>query len=186
MKKIIFVILLTTLNLQSQVEIVNRPMHSAVIDTALNYQNLIDVGGKKTDTNIQKFLKSVGLSGEQPYCQAFVYYCHSVNGIAEFKTGLANGYYSSLKKKYGVGTRHAVSVENKQGIICWKYPNSSKGHDGFILNVPIAGYVRTLEGNTSYDNSSVDGRLYSGKKGVFSKIRRVGRLGQMKLRGIIQ
>ena len=56
MKKIIFIILLTTLNLQSQVEIVNRPMVSAVIDTALSYQNLIDVGGRKTDTNIQKFL----------------------------------------------------------------------------------------------------------------------------------
>ena len=158
-------------------------MPANVIDTAMNYRNLIDVGNKKTAKEIQKFLHSVGLKGNQPYCQAFVYYCHFVNGITEFKTGLANGYYASLKKKYG-STKG--KVENKQGVIVWKYPNSVNGHDGFMLRIVRAGYVQTLEGNTSWDNSSPDGRVYAGKKGIFVKIRKLGKLGQMELRGIIQ
>jgi len=147
------------------------------------YKNLIDVGGNKTAKEIQKFLNSVGLKGNQPYCQAFVYYCHKVNGYADFRTGLANGYYASLKRKYG---SFRGTVENKQGLIVWKYPNSVSGHIGFILRIPRNGYVQTLEGNTSWDNSSPDGRVYAGKKGVFVKQRKIGKLGAMELRGIIQ
>jgi AMMECR1 domain-containing protein len=48
------------------------------------------------------------------------------------------------------------------------------------------GYVQTIEGNTSWDNSSPDGRIYAGKKGVFVKIRKLGKLGNMQLRGVVQ
>ncbi|MCL2040051.1 MAG: hypothetical protein FWG85_06450 [Bacteroidetes bacterium] len=47
-------------------------------------------------------------------------------------------------------------------------------------------YVHTIEGNTSWDNTSPDGRLYAGKQGVFVKIRRIGKLGTMDLRGVVQ
>jgi hypothetical protein len=180
--KIILLIFLFNFSLFG-VEIVNRPMPQEVIDTALSYKNLIDFDGKKSDKTIQKFLKSVGLFGSQPYCMAFVYYCHSVNEIKEFKTGLANGYYSSLKKKYGYKNG---KVENKIGLIVWKYANSVSGHIGFVLCRVKVGYVQTIEGNTSWDNSSPDGRIYAGKKGVFVKIRKLGKLGNMQLRGVVQ
>ena len=125
----------------------------------------------------------MGLKGNQPYCQAFVYYCHKVNGVSEFKTGLANGYYTSLKNKYGA---KSGEVQNRFGLIVWKYPSSNSGHIGFILKRVNVRYVKTLEGNTSWDNSSPDGRNFSGKKGVFIKQRRLDKLGSMNLRGVVQ
>ena len=178
MKKIMILIFFYALDLHSEVEIVFRSMPLAVIDTALSYRNLIDVGGKKTDANIQRFLKSVGLKGNQPYCQAFVYYCHAVNDYTEFKTGLANGYYTSLKNKYGSAKG---KITDKKGLIVWKYNNSSRGHIGFILGSPRVGYVLTLEGNTSWDDSSPDGRVYAGKKGIFIKQRKIGILKRCRL-----
>jgi AMMECR1 domain-containing protein len=71
-------------------------------------------------------------------------------------------------------------------LIVWKYPNSSSGHIGFILKKTGTRYVKTLEGNTSWDNSSPDGRNFAGKKGVFVKIRRIDKLGKMELRGVVQ
>ena len=184
MKKIeIIIIFFSIINLYSDIEIINRSMPDSVIDTALSYRNLIDIGGNKSDKTIQNFLKSVGLKGRHPYCQAFVYYCHKVNGHNEFRTGLANGYYSSLKKKYGFRNG---KLENKEGLIVWKYANNSSGHIGFILKKINVNYVKTLEGNTSWDATSPDGRIYAGKQGVFIKQRKIGKLGGMELRGVVQ
>ena len=160
-----------------EVEVVPRGTPQSVIDTAMKYKNIIDFDGKKSEANIQRFLKSTGLSGNQPYCQAYVYYCFSNNNITEFKTALANGYYTSLKNKYGSSRG---KVANTYGLICWKYPNSSSGHIGFILRKTIGNRVKTLEGNTSGE------AIYKGKKGVFEKQRLVGDLGGMKLRGVVQ
>ena len=181
--RLIIITIFCVIELYGDVEIVNRSLPDGVIDTALSYRNLIDVGGNKSDKTIQKFLKSVGLKGDQPYCQAFVYYCHKVNGYNDFKTGLANGYYNSLKKKYGFRNGR---IENKQGVIVWRYGNSSSGHIGFIVKKKDVSYVQTIEGNTSWDATSPDGRVYAGKKGVFVKMRKIGKLGGMDLRGVVQ
>lgn len=182
--KMIFILLIFGISTRlNAVEIVPYSIPQAVIDTALTYKNTIDIGNKKNTATIRKFLASAGLKAGQPYCQAFVYYCFKANGYQDFKTGLANGYYASLKKKYGF---YDGNVANKCGLIVWKYPNSSSGHIGFILKKLSKNYVKTLEANTSFDNSSPDGRLYKGKKGVFVKVRKLGNLGKMKLRGIVQ
>lgn len=166
-----------------EVEIVPRSTPQAVIDTALRYKNVVDFDGKKTEPIIQKFLKSVGLSGNQPYCQAFVYYCHLVNGITEFRTGLANGYYNSVKKKYG---DFRGRVQNKQGVIVWKEVETDRGHTAFITRLSIGNRIKTIEGNTSYDKSSTDARIYAGMTGVYEKQRLIGDNGKQKLRGVIQ
>ena len=164
------------------VEIVGYPIPPAVIDTALSYQNVIEIGNNR-GAMADKFNKKAGVVAGSPWCQSFVYYCMSANGLSEFKTAHANTYYNNLKKKYGA---KQGNIANKIGIITWKYPNSSSGHIGFILKQQMPQYVHTIEGNTSWDNTSPDGRLYAGKQGVFIKIRRIGKLGTMDLRGVVQ
>jgi len=160
-----------------EVEVVPRGTSQSVIDTAMQYKNIIDFDGKKSEENIQRFLKSTGLSGNQHYCQAFVYYCFNANNISEFRTAVANNYYTSLKKEYGASRGNVAS---KYGLIVWKYPDSNSGHIGFILRKTIGNRIKTLEGNTGGE------QLYAGKKGVFEKQRLVGDIGAMKLRGIVQ
>ncbi len=165
-------------------EVVSFYIPSSVIDTAKRYINVVE-SGNNNGKEINKFLNSVSLAPGNPYCQAFIYYCMSQNGIKDFKTGLANGYYSSMKNKYGFTKKEVL---NKYGIVVWKYPNSNSGHIGFLLNREgNTPYIHTLEANTSFDDSSPDGRIYKGKQGIFRKRRRLDtKLGGMSLRGIIQ
>ena len=187
MKKLMFFLIATQINLvataNKKVEIVPFDVPFSVIDTALFYNNIIDIGGKKTTQEIQKFLASVGLQGNYPYCQAFSYYCMNARGFSDFRTANANRYYDSHKKKYG---SYIGEVQNKPGLICWVNPATfgntyQSGHIGFMINTMPLGFVRTIEGNTSSDE-----RLYAGKRGVFVRVRPIGNIGNKELRGIIQ
>lgn len=164
------------------IEIVNYTIPSSVIDTALSYKNVIEVGNNR-GVLVDRFNNISGASLGSPWCQSYVYSSMSANGLVAFRTAHANTYYNNFRRKYG-----AIDgkVSNRFGIITWKYPSSSNGHTGFILKVVSSNYVQTIEGNTSCDNSSPDGRLYAGKQGVFVKLRRLGKLGSMELRGVIQ
>jgi len=51
--------------------------------------------------DIRQKLRGAGVVVGLPWCQSFVYYCMSANGLSEFKTAHANTYYNNLKKKYG-------------------------------------------------------------------------------------
>jgi hypothetical protein len=178
-----FLLLLSHWNLFC-IELINYKVPDSVIDTALKYKNVLEVGNNK-GLEVKMFLQSVGLPEGNPYCQAFVYYCMSQNAIKIGRTGLANGYYNYFRNRYG--RKDTVSIKNSIGIIVWKYKKNNSGHTGFILKKVGKNYIITLEGNTSFDDSSPDGRVFAGRQGVFQKIRRWDKpLGQMLVRGVIQ
>ena len=173
------------------VEIVPRPTSPAIIDTARSYLNIIDTNGKRNSKEIMKFIKSGGGRSGDNWCQHFVYHCHFVNGITEFRTGNANEYADRLKNKYG---SFIGEVQDKYGLIVWINPKTMNqrwktGHIGFIEKKINKSFVRTIEGNTSWDNTSPDGRNYKGKTGVFPKVRSIkkgSKLGKNELRLIVQ
>ncbi len=139
--------------------------------------------GKNDGPQINKYLESVGIRTNAPYCAAFVFYCFDVvtldkNMIPITKTAVANQIFSEAKK-LGIPTFYSASIDD---LIVWKYSNSWSGHIERIFEVHKAGWVLTVGANTS------NGKRGSQREGNGVYIRRrniLHSLGRMYIRGLI-
>ncbi len=103
--------------------------------------------GSNAGTDVEKYLKSVGLSKGYSWCMAFVFWC--VNQKSET---------NPLKKTGGV-----MDQWNSSPLLRQKTPQAGdifimdfgkgKGHTGFVEKVISAKKIQTIEGNTNDDGS---------------------------------
>ncbi len=153
-------------------------------DTMMSQVDIIE-RSNKNDGEVQKYLKSVGLVGNYPYCAAGQYWCFEVsanalklprNSIPILRNGLANAIYNHAKK---VGRQVEFSPQ-KNDLIVWRKQNSSKGHIERVITVQKKGWITTVGFNTS----SVINKKYT--EGVFIKKRNIYHIiGLLKTRGLI-
>ena len=145
------------------------------------------IENKNNSGEVEKYLKSAGLSKGQPYCAAGQYYCFAeavrilhlpVQLIPIKKTGNANqmfehGIQNEIKSKY---------VLSKHDLIVWRKGKSKRGHIERVIIPGKAGWATTVGFNV---------RIYAPYKykyveGVFIMQRNIYHpLNRMKVRGII-
>jgi hypothetical protein len=122
--------------------------------------------GKK---HVQKFLASVGLTGNLPWCAAFICYCLKE---IEKKYGPSGVFQSAGVVNIWTKTPHdlKVKVPETGSIVIYQSQANGKltttGHAGIVLKHPKPNFFISLEGNTS-DGSNInrDG------DGVYKKMR---------------
>lgn len=103
--------------------------------------------GSNAGTDVEKYLKSVGLSKGYSWCMAFVFWCVSQKATI-----------NPLKKKGGV-----MDQWNSKPLLRQKTPQAGdifimdfgggKGHTGFVEKVISSTKIQTIEGNTNDDGS---------------------------------
>jgi hypothetical protein len=101
--------------------------------------------------DVEKYLKSVGLTKGYPWCMAFVFWCVKQSAI---KTAIKN----PLKKTGGVIDQYNSCPTLRQSlpmpgdIFIMDY-GKGIGHTGFVTEVLANGNIKTIEGNTNDDGS---------------------------------
>jgi hypothetical protein len=131
----------------------------------------------------QKYLKSVGLKGNYPYCAAGQYFCFAEacikiemneSNIPISKTGLSRAILSDAKR---VGVK-IKAIPEKHDLIIWRVRNHNwKGHIERVISNAKSGWIITIGFNVSLGN---------GKEGVAIKKRNIYHpLGKMLVAGIV-
>lgn len=130
--------------------------------------------------DVEKYLSSVGLSGGNPWCCAFVYWCF--NQTAD-TLGIANpmvqtgGCLDHWQRAVAAGAERitAAAARNNPGLLV---PGTifiidhgdGKGHTGLVENI-TSGYLTTIEGNTDASKTREGG-------GVYRLVRKVGEINK--------
>ncbi len=135
--------------------------------------------GNNDGPRVAMYLRSVGLREGFPYCAAFV--CWSWDALHAplpfRRTGLASAIFVD-------GARRGVpgGTGSAGDLLAWRYANSASGHVGRVVKPAAAGWVVTLEANTS---SGARGSQRDGG-GVYLKRRNTkSPLGRMQFCGFI-
>jgi CHAP domain len=107
--------------------------------------------GSNAGTDVEKYLKSVGLSKGYSWCMAFVYWCAME---ASIQTQTKN----KLKKTAGVlaqwNGRPELQVSiPAPGDLFIIDAGKGLGHTGFVEKLLPKGKMQTIEGNTNTDGS---------------------------------
>lgn len=108
--------------------------------------------GSNAGTDVEKYLKSVGLGKGYSWCMAFVYWCVLEASIQLTtnnplkKTGGVLEQWNTIDSKY-------KKVEPQQGDIFIMDYGKGQGHTGFVEKVLLDGKIKTIEGNTNDDGS---------------------------------
>lgn len=122
---------------------------------------LAEVGTKEVPSGsnwgprVSQYLKSVGISFPAAWCLAFVHWCYHRNGYELAGYGLVQSFVNWATKNGAI-----VARPFKGDIVCYDW-NSDRWHDhvGIVVKVlalrwrgkAFAGWVKTVEGNTSPD-----------------------------------
>ena len=108
--------------------------------------------GSNAGTDVEKYLKSVGLGKGYSWCMAFVYWCFLEASIQLTtnnplkKTGGVLAQWNTIDDKY-------KKIEPQQGDIFIMDFGKGQGHTGFVSKVLANGTIKTIEGNTNDDGS---------------------------------
>lgn len=129
---------------------------------------------------IREMLYSVGVIDKNAHwCAALQYYAFRITGRKSpiKRTGLANGIYDDAEKR-GEKSSYRPEVDD---LIVWKFPNKRTGHIGRIVQVLKAGWVFTIEGNTTSNNKNVrtGGGVFEKRRNIYHPI------AKMQVRGLI-
>lgn len=120
--------------------------------------NEVGINKKQNEKYIVKtYLAPLGIKSYTNYCAAFVTYCldNSNEVLEHTRTALAQKFIT--KNSINASDVLYKRVEIPTGsIIVWKYTGSWKGHVGFVLENWIGKSGKTVEGNTS-DNDTREG-----------------------------
>jgi hypothetical protein len=111
--------------------------------------------GSNAGTDVEKYLKSVGLKKGFAWCMAFVYWA-----IQQSPPTPEGGVKNPLKKTAGVldqwnyckGKGLTVSTPQSGDIFIMDF-GKGVGHTGFVEKVLPNGMLQTIEGNTNDDGS---------------------------------
>jgi hypothetical protein len=125
------------------------------VEIALN-----EVGINKKDDSkyiVETYLKPLGIDKYTNYCAAFVTYCldKAGNVIEYTRTAVAQRFIN----KHSISASDVLNGKETipaGSIVIWKYIGSWKGHVGFVLEIWIGKSGKTVEGNTS-DNDTREG-----------------------------
>lgn len=108
--------------------------------------------GSNAGTDVEKYLKSVGLGKGYSWCMAFVYWCFLEASIQEGnpnllkKTGGVLAQWNATDAKYR-------KKEPQEGDIFIMDFGKGLGHTGIVVKVLPNNKVQTIEGNTNTDGS---------------------------------
>lgn len=159
---------------------------------AIKQIGVIEKTGKNDGIEVERYLKSVGLTKGYPYCMAGQYYCYSeaVKKLAKNqiivnnpipRSALANKVFDVAKSK-----KNKVKYKAKRhDFIVWRTPKKSTGHVERIIKIDRGGWVETVAFNTTSpvllnDNNHRDGGgVYLRKRNILQP------LGQMQIRGLV-
>lgn len=107
--------------------------------------------GSNAGTDVEKYLKSVGLKKGFSWCMAFVYWC-------VLEATIQTGAKTKLKKTAGVLDQWnnkpelRMSIPEPGTIFIIDY-GKGLGHTGFVLKLLPNGKMQTIEGNTNDEGS---------------------------------
>lgn len=151
---------------------------------ALAQAGVLEFSGNN-DGEVEKYLRSVGLTNGSPYCAAGQFFCF--DAAAKFlnlpekeipipKTGLASAIYYKAKN-CGVKQRFKA---DRHDLIVWRKGKTIFGHIERTIKIEKAGWIRTIAFNV---NGNINGKR---RHGVFVKRRNIFHpLGRMQIRGIV-
>lgn len=144
--------------------------------------------GKNDGPKIKEYLKSVNLDEGAAWCQSLQYWCYYmaqkltglVNAILPIpKSGVANNTFVYAQKN---GKKVKYEAEDNDFII-WRLQSSTwQGHIGRIIEVKKAGWVITVEGNTS---NGLSGSQREGNVCARREQNIYHPLGRMNVRGLV-
>lgn len=147
--------------------------------------------GHNDGKEVEGYLKSVGLKKGNPWCAAFQYWGFKVSHdflayigyqteIPIPRTGHANSQFNYIKK-HGYKTDYKAQINDL--LDWWNTPGNlmSSGHEARVIKVDMAGWVYTIEGNTS---NGLRGSQREGN-GAFIRHRNIyDRIGGLRVRGL--
>lgn len=115
--------------------------------------------GSNRGTDVEKYLKSVGLKGGHPWCMAFVYWCFDEICTSEgrqnplVKTGgVLHQWNQTPLPKITVNDATNNPGIIKPGHIFIINHGNGRGHTGIVESVQ-GGFMNTIEGNTNLGQS---------------------------------
>lgn len=158
----------------------------ASLDSARTQIGVHEAANRNDGPRIRLYLAAVGLSEGNPYCAAFVVWCFraasdAIAGrptIPIRRTALASAIYADARKR----GRADSSGVHAGDLVVWKFSRTINGHVGRIDSVGRAGWVATIEANTS---SGARGSQRDGG-GVYRRRRNLRYpLGRMPLYGLV-
>lgn len=107
--------------------------------------------GSNSGTDVEKYLKSVGLSKGYSWCMAFVFW---VTNESAKKLGIVNPLIKTAGVLAQWNNRPSIRVKTPQaGDIFIMDFGGGKGHTGFVEKVISSTQIQTIEGNTNDDGS---------------------------------
>lgn len=141
----------------------------------------------KNDGDVEKYLRSVGLQADNPYCAAGQYWCFrkacrtlgiSYDYIPIPRTALVYNIFAHARAE----GRKCSYRPKRHSLIIWQFPKKKRGHVERITKVGRAGNVETVGFNTSAepDGNQRDGQgVYIRKRNVFHP------LGRMRIKCLV-
>lgn len=164
------------------------------MDSAIAQIGTIELTGMNDGRKIEGYLHSVGLTKGNPYCVAGIYWSFTVaaadlglgfEAIPLKRTGLASALFNDALAR----GKQTSPIPQMLDIVIWKFSRSVSGHAARIINVGKAGWITTVEFNTSPNNTGSQregGNSSQSFGGVFKKQRNIHyALGRMNIRGFI-
>ncbi len=153
-------------------------LHAGVREqVAASYTKYIGVRektGNNDGTEVEHFLKMVGLAKGNPWCAAYVYTCFAEAGIKNVpKSGYSPTWFPSKKTIYSQGKGQQPNKADVFGL--WFANKNRIAHVGFIDQWPPDGsYTLTVEGNTNEAGSREGDGVYR-KRRLKKQIYKVSR-----------
>jgi len=115
--------------------------------------------GSNRGTEVEKYLKSVGLNGGYPWCMAFVYWCFDEICTSEGKSnplvktgGVLHQWNNTVLPKIMINDAVNNPGIIKPGHIFIINHGNGRGHTGIVESVQ-GGFLNTIEGNTNLGQS---------------------------------
>lgn len=158
------------------------------MDSVVSQEGVTEKTGNNDGPEIRKYLRSVGLNGEYPYCIAGQIWGFVSTGkqCPLLRSGLASAVFNDAVKR-GEKTNF---FPRELDLIFWKFARTPQGHAARIKKVLRAGWLITNEYNTTPGRSTTAQERDARKNGGVWERRRNwlfdgGRLGTMLLAGFV-
>ena len=164
---------------------VSARLWRASLDTAIAQIGVQEATGRNDGARVAAYLQSVGLPQGNPYCYAGLYWSmvRAARAVQEpvilLKSGLASAGFNHAKR---IGVRSQIQSPQRADFIFWKFARTPSGHVARIVSVGRAGWIETIEFNTSPatgGNQRDGGGVYKRKRNTRYP------LGRMSLYGYI-
>lgn len=130
---------------------VSLTLWNASLDTACSQIGTRELTGHNDGVRVTAYLRSVGLPAGNPYCYAGQYwsFVRAAETLQEpvilLKSGLASAAFHHAAR---IGVRSSLSPQ-RADFIFWKFSRTRNGHVARILRIKQAGWIETIEFNTS-------------------------------------